>query len=185
MSWYQRCPVTGLEFLMKCRLPQSAAIIDIGGGDSLLANHLLQMGYSDITVLDISGLAIERAKQRLGPGAEQITWIESDILDFQPERSYDYWHDRATFHFLSAPADIQRYASTATSGVSKDGYLLVGTFAAQGPEKCSGLPVTRYTSRGLSEVFQSGFLPVARLKMTHQTPWGSEQEFVFAGFKRK
>lgn len=184
MSWYQPCPVTALEFAMKCRLPQTASIIDIGGGDSLLADHMLQMGYSDITVLDISAGAIERAKTRLGSLADRVQWVVSDVVDFQPDKKYDYWHDRAAFHFLTSEEEIAQYVRCAESSVKPGGHLLIGTFSLQGPQTCSNLPVQRYSKETLSAQFKPGFERVASITVNHKTPSDTTQDFVFCGLKR-
>ena len=144
VSWYEPIPETSLSIIKLFKLPKNAAIIDIGGGDSLLVDYLLMLGYTNITVLDISAKAIERAKERLGEKAEEIKWIVKDIVDFNPDQKYDLWHDRATFHFLVNKKDQDKYLETVHQYLTSDGYMVLSTFSEEGPEKCSGLPVRRY-----------------------------------------
>lgn len=132
VSWTQEVPKTSLEFITNLNLPKSAEIIDIGGGDSKLVDHLIEQGYENITVLDISKHALERAKIRLGEKASKITWIESDITEFIPDKTYEVWHDRATFHFLTAQNDVNHYQKITREFVK--GHLIVGTFSTNGPK---------------------------------------------------
>lgn len=135
-------------------LPKTAKIIDIGGGDSKLVDHLLQAGFINLTVMDISAAALEKAKLRLGENAGAVKWIVSDIAEFQPEESYDLWHDRATFHFLTEEDEVTAYVNIASKAVSQ--YLVIGTFSANGPEKCSGLSIRKYAATQLQEQFKEG-----------------------------
>ena len=185
VSWYQPVPWHSLDLIATLGLPKDIPIIDIGGGDSLLADHLLDLGYLDITVLDVSGQAIKRAKSRLGERASAIRWIESDIRDFEPERTYGLWHDRAAFHFLTVPPEIEKYAALVSRAVSKDGYFILGTFSDKGPEKCSGLPITQYSIEAMKERFETAFEPVDCRNITHQTPSGGKQDFTFCCFRRQ
>jgi trans-aconitate methyltransferase len=137
VSWTQETPEISLDMIHSLKLPKSAKIIDIGGGESKLVDFLLDEGYQNITVLDISANAIERAKNRLGKKAENVQWIVSDILDFKPTETYDCWHDRATFHFLTDESDIKKHVDLVSKSVNK--FLVIGTFATDGPLKCSGL----------------------------------------------
>ena len=182
VSWTQEVPETSLELIQKSKIPKNGKIIDIGGGDSTLVDHLLAEGYSDITVLDISGKALERAKQRQGNKAKEITWIESDILDFIPEHTYDLWHDRAAFHFLTAEHDIKRYSNLVNSNV-KDS-LILGTFSTKGPLKCSGLEISQYNKDTLSQVMK-GFERISCKTENHTTPFQTQQNFLFCRFKKK
>lgn len=184
VSWYQPTPETSLKYIAEAGLDLSAAIIDVGGGDSLLADHLLQAGFTDITVLDISQTALERAKKRLGAKAEKIHWIAADAAHWQPERSYDLWHDRAAFHFLTQPADIKRYRDTASQHIRPGGFLLLGTFSDKGPEKCSGLTVQRYGAGTLTRTWAKGFEKITCRTTDHATPSGSLQNFLFCLFQR-
>ena len=143
VSWTQKIPKDSLDFIQSLKLNKDASIIDIGGGDSFLVDFLLADGYTNISVLDISSKAIERAKDRLGTNATKVTWIVSNIIDFKPEKNYDVWHDRAAFHFLTKENDIKTYVSTTEKYVSKN--LIIGTFSNNGPLKCSGLEITQYS----------------------------------------
>lgn len=137
-SWFQPYPQTSVDFINLFKLPQTASIIDIGGGDSHLVDALLELGYLDITVLDISAKSIERTKARLGEKVSAITWIEKDIIDFEPDRKYDFWHDRAAFHFLTTEIQIIKYLAIVKQGIKPGGHLVLGTFSDKGPTKCSG-----------------------------------------------
>lgn len=182
VSWTQEIPQISLYFVDAFHLQKDARIIDIGGGDSLLVDHLLDLGYTDISVLDISAHAIERAKRRLGERATLVHWIESDINDFQPDGSYDLWHDRAAFHFLTLPKDIQRYAKLV-SGHAKN--MVIGTFSTDGPLKCSGLEISQYNEESLTQLFQvEGFELLETKREDHQTPFGTTQNFIFASFRK-
>lgn len=184
VSWTQKTPQPSLELIENCDLNKDAKIIDIGGGDSLLVDHLLKLGYTDITVLDISKEAIGRAKKRLGTLQNRVQWIVSNIIDFQPTESYDCWHDRASFHFLTDESDINQYISIVNNHIAADGYLIVGTFSEDGPKKCSGIPITQYTEESLSERFASQFKKEQCLRHDHQTPFDTIQNFVFCKFKK-
>lgn len=182
VSWTQEIPQISLDFVEAFHLQKDARIIDIGGGDSLLVDHLLDLGYTGISVLDISAHAIERAKRRLGERATLVHWIESDINDFQPNGSYDLWHDRAAFHFLTLPKDIQRYAKLLSSHAKN---MVIGTFSTDGPLKCSGLEISQYNEESLTQLFQvEGFELLETKREDHQTPFGTTQNFVFASFRK-
>ncbi|WP_413667251.1 class I SAM-dependent methyltransferase [Mucilaginibacter sp. Mucisp86] len=182
VSWTQQVPQPSLGLILALNLPKSARIIDCGGGDSTLADHLLAAGYQNITVLDIAGASLEKAKKRLGEKAYKINWIVADILNFEPNESFDLWHDRAVFHFLTEQKDIQHYQELVTNWVNS--YLIVGTFSDQGPEKCSGLPVSRYDEQGLQNTFTKAFKPLSCMRHDHVTPFGTTQNFVFCSFKK-
>lgn len=183
VSWTQEKPETSLHFIRSFNLPETAAIIDIGGGDSKLADYLLEEGYKDISVLDISGQAIERAKKRLGTKADMITWIVADITEFVPARKYDAWHDRATFHFLTSPEQLNQYLDTAGKAVT--GYMAIGTFSDRGPDKCSGLEIKKYSQDELKRQFAKGFDKIECITEDHITPFHTIQNFTFCSFKRK
>lgn len=184
LSWYQQVPKQSLEFIEKFSLPKEAAIIDIGGGDSLLADSLLQLGYTNITVLDISAAAIEKAKQRLGAAAAGVKWIVSDILEFKPAEKYDCWHDRATFHFLTNQNDIDQYVNIANAAVNTNGKIVVATFSTEGPLKCSGLPVKQYNETMLSKALQYWFKKIKCITTDHITPFNTIQHFIFCSFQK-
>jgi ubiquinone/menaquinone biosynthesis C-methylase UbiE len=182
VSWAQETPATSLTFIHNFKVPRDAAIIDIGGGDSKLADHLLEEGYEDITVLDISEKALERAKQRLGERAQKIKWIVSDVVNFKPEKQYDVWHDRATFHFLTTSQEIQTYLGTAGRSVSK--YMVIGTFSDEGPKKCSGLDIKQYTEPELQNLLAKNFEKIKCVTEDHITPFNTVQNFLFCSFKK-
>ena len=150
VSWYQQTPETSLDFFRYYHVPKTARIIDIGGGDSLLVDHLLADGYQNITVLDISEAAISRAKQRLGQNANKVTWIVADASSFSPVEKYDFWHDRAAFHFLTEEAEISSYIQTAQQAIHPAGNFVFGTFLENGPDKCSGITVRQYFEKSFT-----------------------------------
>lgn len=182
VSWTQAVPKTSLDLITACELSLDAEIIDIGGGDSNLVDHLLDLGYKNISVLDISSHAIERAKKRLGEKADLVTWIVSDIVDFKPSIKYDIWHDRAAFHFLTEKSQIEAYQNLINEHVKK--YLIIGTFSENGPKKCSGLDICQYNSASLNELFQLNFTPITTFTEDHKTPFETTQNFVFSCLKR-
>ncbi|MBZ9626475.1 class I SAM-dependent methyltransferase [Psychroflexus sp. CAK1W] len=184
VSWFQPTPETSLSFFEEFEVPKTAKIIDIGGGDSLLVDHLLERGYKDITVLDISAEAIERAKERLGSKAEQVLWIVSDVTTFAPERLYDVWHDRAAFHFLTREEEISAYITIAQKGIAPNGLLVMGTFSEQGPTKCSGIEIQQYSETSMTDIFKPYFEKVSCRTVDHETPSGAIQNFVFCSFKK-
>jgi SAM-dependent methyltransferase len=180
VSWTQERPTISLDFIASFQLKKSASIIDIGGGDSLLVDFLLDLGYTNISVLDISAHAIDRAKVRLGEKASLVTWIVSDINEFEPIQNYDLWHDRAAFHFLTTQKDIGRYVELVSKHAKQ---LVIGTFSTNGPFKCSGLEITQYDENELGQLFGLGGFEVQTTKREdHMTPFGTTQNFVFASF---
>ncbi len=185
VSWFQEYPITSMEFLKLFNLPLSANIIDIGGGDSNLVDALLDKGYQNIWVLDISAMALEKAKLRLGKKAALIHWIVSDIIDFKPPVLFDFWHDRAAFHFLTSETAIQKYIETAEQGIGKNGYLLLGTFSTNGPEKCSGLEIKQYNEASMSFRFEIAFNRIKCIIEDHLTPFNTIQNFLFCSFQKK
>jgi 2-polyprenyl-3-methyl-5-hydroxy-6-metoxy-1,4-benzoquinol methylase len=185
VSWYQPKPETSLNLITGSFLPKEANIIDIGGGDSLLSDHLLELGYSHLTVLDISSAAIERAKKRLGPDAEKVNWIEADVAAFAPQKTYDLWHDRAAFHFLREEKDIKNYIQAVNSGVKPGGYLIIGTFGPAGPLKCSGIEIKQYSQEEITALFAENFVTETCMYVDHTTLSGGNQQFTFCRLKRK
>ena len=184
VSWYQPAPQTSLDFISELGVQKDSAIIDVGGGDSLLADHLLQQGYTDITVLDISEAAIKRAKQRLGKDAEKINWVVSDVLEFSSDKKFDCWHDRAAFHFLTTEEQVKEYLNIAGKHISDTGRMVIGTFSTNGPEKCSGLPVKQYSEQTLSTQLKKWFEKIKCITIDHITPVQKIQNFLFCSFKR-
>lgn len=185
MSWYQPNPTTSLDFIKQFSVPLTAKIIDIGGGDSFFVDYLLQLGYTDITVLDISGKAIKRAKIRLGQKAATVKWIVADAASFQPTEKYDFWHDRAAFHFLTDEKEIANYIKTAQQNINSNGVLIIGTFSEQGPKKCSGIEIKQYTETSLSDAFGKYFEKSDSFSINHKTPFDTIQNFVFCSFRKK
>ena len=182
LSWTQNKPVNSLQLIEHINLAKNACIIDVGGGDSLLVDYLLDMGYQNITVLDISAIAIEKAKKRLKEKAKLVNWVVSDILNYKPDRKFDLWHDRATFHFLIHPQKIELYKLIVK--VSVTGYLIIGTFSDYGPKKCSGLAVKGYSEYELMAIIQTEFIRLKCIKEDHVTPLKMKQNFIFCLFKR-
>lgn len=184
VGWYQQVPKESLDLIKVTDLDKSVKIIDVGGGDSLLADHLLQHGFENITVLDISSKAIERAKKRLGQLSDKIKWIQKDIRAFNPSEKYSIWHDRACLHFLTDDKDVEIYRKIAASALHVGGKLILGTFSRTGPSMCSGLPVRRYDSEALNDLFSSSFTSLHNFETIHITPSGSIQNYVFCTFKK-
>lgn len=182
VSWTQEVPKISLDFVHSFNLPKSAAIIDIGGGESKLVDYLLDEGYGNITVLDISEKALLRAKQRLGNRGTKVNWIITDITAFHPSTTYDLWHDRATFHFLRTPKQIESYLTKARQAVK--GFMIIGTFSDQGPKKCSGLYVHQYNEQNLQEQLSEGFKKVKCITEDHITPFHTLQNYLFCSFTR-
>jgi len=158
VSWTQEKPQTSLDFIHSFNLDKKAKIIDVGGGDSKLADHLLDEGYENITVLDISSKALDKAKQRLVEKAKKVKWVVSDVTDFKPGTTYDLWHDRATFHFLTTAEEIKKYVDIVQQSVS--GFLIIATFSNNGTEKCSGLNIKQYNEEQLNNAFSKGFYKI-------------------------
>jgi SAM-dependent methyltransferase len=183
VSWTQETPETSLEFIHSFGLKKTAKIIDIGGGDSTLVDCLLDAGFENISVLDISAKALEKAKNRLGEKANKVQWIASDITDFKPNTTFDVWHDRATFHFLTSPDQIKKYMSIARKSVN--GFLTIGTFTQNGPKKCSGLQIKQYNEGQLTSELKNGFDKIKCVTEDHLTPFGTTQNFLFCSFKRE
>jgi ubiquinone/menaquinone biosynthesis C-methylase UbiE len=182
VSWTQEVPTTSLEFLHHFNLPKSAKIIDIGGGDSRLVDYLLQEGYENIWVLDISKKALTRAKKRLGASAKKINWVVADITKYQPEENFDLWHDRATFHFLTTEEQITKYLAIAQKAISK--YLIVATFSKTGPMKCSGLEIKQYSEAEMEKQFEQCFDKIQCKSEDHITPFQTVQNFTFCSFRK-
>jgi len=184
VSWFQPTPETSLSFFKTLNVPTTAKIIDIGGGDSFLADHLLDLGYENISVLDISEAALERAKKRLGNRASKIKWIVADAANFKPSEQYDFWHDRAAFHFLTNENEVANYVKTVEQAITPNGFLVVGTFSEQGPKKCSGIDIKQYSENSLSQLFTKEFEKLNCFTVEHKTPFDTIQQFVFCSFKK-
>lgn len=184
VSWFQPNPKTSLNFLKEFNVPKTAKIIDIGGGDSYLVDYLLDMGYKNITVLDISESAINRAKHRLRNRENQVKWIVSDATTFIPTEKYDFWHDRATFHFFTDNQDITRYLETAQQNINPTGIMVIGTFSKNGPKKCSGIEIKQYSESTMTKQLKTFFEKIKCISVNHKTPFNTIQNFVFCSFKK-
>lgn len=180
VSWFQAHPQVSLSLIQRTQIQPTEPIIDIGGGAATLVDDLLAHGYQAVTVLDLSAQALRLARQRLGPLAERVTWLEADITTVElPAQAYAVWHDRAVFHFLTQPADRQRYITAVRQAVRPGGFVIVATFAPDGPTRCSGLDVVRYSPESLHGEFGRGFQLIDSARETHHTPAGGEQQFMY------
>ena len=184
VSWYETHPGASLRLIESAGVKLDAAIIDVGGGASVLVRELLTVGYTDLTVLEISERGIQAGLQRLGPDARTVDWIHADVRDFNPARSWDLWHDRAVFHFLTGAADRGAYRDTLESALSSDGQAVIATFGPEGPTTCSGLQVCRYGPESLSAELGPDFVLAESCLERHVTPAGAEQQFLYARFSR-
>ncbi len=178
-SWHQPVPEMSLAMIRRAAVSLETPVIDIGGGASFLADHLLDLGYGDVTVLDISRAALEQAQSRLGECSEQFSWIEADVTRFAPARRYGLWHDRAAFHFLTDAGDQKRYASVLEQALEPGGQAIIATFSPQGPKKCSGLETVRYDAPGIEKTLGPAFRLLEHQENLHITPRGQEQRFNF------
>ena len=182
VSWTQDVPETSIEFFNDFKLSKTSPIIDVGGGESKFVDYLLEEGYQDISVLDISENAIKRAKDRLGKKSKNIEWIVCDINDFNPKKKYALWHDRAVFHFLTSDIEINRYVENVKLYSEN---FIVGTFSTSGPKKCSGLDITQYNKSLLSKLFEE-FMAIKKIEhINHITPFETTQNFIFCSFSAK
>lgn len=183
VSWTQQVPQASLDFIDSFGLNPDARILDAGGGDSRLVDHLLDRGFRHITVLDISEQSLDRARRRLGDRAGEVEWVVSDVLSYQPVAPFDLWHDRAVFHFLTQKREVDSYIHLCRRYAA--GYLLLGTFSEHGPKMCSGLPVRSYSHEQLTEVFRKDFDNIRCIHVDHETPFHSHQEFTFCSFRHR
>jgi cyclopropane fatty-acyl-phospholipid synthase-like methyltransferase len=185
VSWYQPKPEFSLDLLNKYGCKPTDAIIDIGGGDSFLVDFLVKEQFEALSVLDISENALQRAQNRLGTVADKVDWIVSDITEFKPKKQYDFWHDRAVFHFLTQTEDIKLYAEKAANGIKTGGVMIVGTFSENGPLKCSGIEIKQYNESTMKAVFENDFEHLVCKMHIHTTPAQTQQQFIFCVFRRK
>lgn len=180
VSWFQPHAELSFGIIKATGVAHDATLVDVGGGASVLVDDLLDHGYRNLAVLDISAAALRAARKRLGPRAAKVQWIEADITEAKlPARHFDVWHDRAVFHFLTSPEDRAAYVRAVFHSVKPGGHVIVATFAEDGPEKCSGLPVMRYSPDGLHAEFGESFSLLDHRKEAHLTPSGTVQQFVY------
>ena len=186
VSWFQEHAEPSLNFIKKLNLEKCASIIDVGGGASTLVDDLLINGYSHLSVLDLSGAALETAKNRIGSNSVNVKWFESDVTEVHlPKHHFEVWHDRAVFHFLTKLEERQAYIKNVLHSVKPNGHIIISTFAEDGPTQCSGLPVIRYCAETLQAEFGESFLLKEQLNENHSTPFGTTQKFVFCHFIKK
>ena len=185
VSWFQETPAISLELIELVGAMPGSGIIDIGGGASRLVDCLVSRGYEDVTVLDLSEAALAAARSRVGESAGRVTWIAADVTIWEPSRTYDIWHDRAAFHFLTEREDQAAYIARLRRAVRPGGHAIIGTFAPDGPERCSGLLVSRYDAAGLAATLGRGFELIDARRHEHVTPWGATQKFQFSTFRRE
>lgn len=184
VSWFEQSPKVSLELIEAAGIGLGS-IIDIGGGASRLVDALLARGYAHVAALDLSAQALEIAKARLGPLASAVEWIVGDVTEWTPAKCFDLWHDRAAFHFLTTPDAQAAYARTLDSALKPGGVAIIGTFAPDGPEKCSGLPIARHDAASIGKVLGSGFMLLGERRHDHVTPEGRVQKFRFSRYRKE
>ncbi|HET8753252.1 MAG TPA: class I SAM-dependent methyltransferase [Salinimicrobium sp.] len=185
VSWHQQKPETSLRFISNLKLKKDAKIIDVGGGNSFLVELLLELGYTNLSVLDISEEAIKLAKEKLAAKAAQVNWIVTDISDFKPTQKYDLWHDRAAFHFLTEEKQVLSYLNLLRHSIKAGGFVILGTFSEKGPTKCSGLKIKQYSKAEMIAVLSANFEKIQCENLDHTTPSGQIQNFTFCSFKKR
>ena len=185
VSWFEETPTISLDLIRATGLGTDASIIDVGGGASRLVDALITEGFRSITVLDVSDKALTTSRDRLGPRARHVTWIVTDVTAWRPDKSYDLWHDRAALHFLTDPSDRAAYATCVQNAVRAGRHVIIGTFAPDGPERCSGLPVIRHDAASIGETLGRSFKLIESRRHDHQTPGGTIQRFQFSRFQRQ
>jgi SAM-dependent methyltransferase len=185
VSWFQEDPAPSLDLIAEAGISTDARIIDVGGGASRLVDGLLKRGFSRLAILDLSAKALEAAKQRLGSRCEAVAWIVADVTTWNPPDTYDLWHDRAAFHFLTDPADRDAYVARLKKAVRPGGHVIIATFAPEGPERCSGLPIVRYDPEALAATLGATFELIGSRRHDHLTPGGNTQRFQFSRFLRR
>ncbi|MEW6768742.1 MAG: class I SAM-dependent methyltransferase [Pseudomonadota bacterium] len=184
VSWFQDTPALSLDFIDRIGARLDSSIVDVGGGASRLVDSLIARGFKHVTVLDLSDAALAVSKARLAEKANCVEWIVADVTKWNPDKSYDLWHDRAAFHFLTEQADRKSYVDRLVKSLRLGGHAIIGTFALDGPERCSGLPIVRYSPDSLAETLGSNFQLISSQSEEHTTPWGSVQRFQFSTFLR-
>lgn len=185
LSWYQPTPAVSLRMIADAQLGPAAAVIDVGGGASRLVDALLDRGHLDVSVLDVSPAGLDLARHRLGPRAEDVRWVIDDVLVWQPGRRYDLWHDRAVFHFQTSAADRRSYVATMNRATRLGSIAIIGAFAAQGPQRCSGLPVARYGAQDIAAELGARWRLLDSTSEEHTTPHGVSQPFTWTVFSKQ
>ncbi len=185
VSWYQETPSSSLDLINKNSIDKESDLIDVGAGNSNLIIELNKQGFKNLTALDISGKALERTKEKLGPKADEINWVETDILDFEPDKTFDVWHDRAVFHFLTNENEIKQYVDLVSKNLSPGGLFILSTFSSEGPLKCSGLEISQYNEAQLVKLFGTSFELKSCFTKDHITPFSTKQNFIHAVFSKK
>jgi ubiquinone/menaquinone biosynthesis C-methylase UbiE len=184
VSWFESVPTLSLRMIEAAGITRETCILDVGGGDSRLVDQLVTRGLTCLAVLDVSGAALERARARIGSAGESVAWIEADAAGDWTSHPIDIWHDRAAFHFLTVSDDRERYVANLRRVVKPTGTVILATFALDGPERCSGLPVTRYSAGTLAGELGEGFTLIDAIPHIHRTPWGATQSFLYSRFQR-
>ena len=184
-SWFQAKPEVSLNIIESLGLSRKAEIIDVGGGNSYLVDNLLGLGYENLSVLDISEVAMDKARKRTGENAAKVNWIISDAADYKADNKFDLWHDRAAFHFLTDETRISNYLNNLKASVKQGGYVILATFSEKGPEKCSGISIKQYSAQDMEKLFERDFEIVRLENLDHITPWGDKQNFTFGLFRKK
>ena len=184
VSWFQKTPDTSIEIINSIKIKKQSKIIDVGSGRSRLFKNLIELGYNNLTYLDISESAAKKSKIFLGEQSKNIEWIVEDVLNFEPKQNFDVWHDRAVFHFLTDQNQIKKYVDLVSRNISNNGYLIIGTFSEQGPLKCSGLEVSRYSESLIKTTFIESFTLLNSFKIDHSTPFNTTQNFLFSVLKK-
>lgn len=184
VSWYQDVPETSLRLINELQLSLESSIIDLGGGNSNFTIELQKIGYKNLSVLDISGLALMRTKKKMGDASKALHWMESDVLDLIELNKYDVIHDRATFHFLTHEDDIKKYVDVVSDAMIRGGHLVISTFSLTGPDKCSNLQVSQYSSSTLSFLFKENFVLTSSFNEVHTSPYNTTQDFIFCVFTK-
>ncbi|KHO49673.1 MAG: type 12 methyltransferase [archaeon GW2011_AR9] len=184
LSWYQEKPETSLRLIAVATLDMNAGIIDVGAGDSTLVDNLFALGFTNITALDVSSMALQRAKNRMGSETDAVKWVVADVRELETNERYQLWHDRAVLHFLTKEEDRYKYAERVRRFLKPGGFLIVAAFSPKGPTKCSGLEIRQYSEDSLKELF-SDFEHIQSFEEEHLTPWGSSQNFLYSMFRKK
>jgi hypothetical protein len=185
LSWFESSPAMSMQRLDAAGMMQDSCVIDVGGGSSRLVDNLLERGLHCLTVLDVSGAALQRTRARTGEAAASVKWIESDVTADWSIEPVDFWHDRAVFHFLNSAVDRGAYRTQLVRTLKSGGFAIIATFAIDGPEVCSGLPVVRYSAESLSDAFDNDMRIIESVRHEHRTPWGTVQPFIYTTLRRE